>query len=183
MQTHGLFVLEVFAVELKRFSIDEIHPYENNPRINEQAVDAVAESIKQCGYVSPIIVDENGVILAGHTRYKALKKLGYKSVSVAVEGGLSEEKKKKFRLLDNKTSEFASWDFDLLAKELDGLDFGDFDFGFDLGTDEEEPEKEREDAPFSENVSVIVECRNDVEAEAIFNKLTQEGYSCRISTL
>ena len=90
---------------VKRLS--EIYPYEKNPRKNDGAVDAVAESIRQCGYIAPIIVDECGVILAGHTRYKALLKLGYTECQVAVAAGLSEEKKRKYRILDNKTGEFA----------------------------------------------------------------------------
>lgn len=110
--------------------ITEIIPYENNPRINDQAVDAVAESIKQCGYVQRIVVDEEGIILAGHTRFKALQQLGYEQVEVAVAEGLTEEQKKKYRLLDNKTNELAAWDFEKLDEELADLDFGDFDFGF-----------------------------------------------------
>lgn len=113
---------------VKRLS--EIYPYEKNPRKNDGAVDAVAESIRQCGYIAPIIVDECGVILAGHTRYKALLKLGYTECQVAVAAGLSEEKKRKYRILDNKTGEFAGWDFDLLQEEIRELDFDGFDFGF-----------------------------------------------------
>ena len=116
--------------ELRKVKIDEIIPYPNNPRINDDAVEAVAESIKQCSYIAPIIVDEDMVILAGHTRYKALKKLRRKECEILVQSGLTEEQKKKYRLLDNKTNEFALWDDELLSEELDGLDFGDFDFGF-----------------------------------------------------
>ena len=118
-------------MEIVKLKLSQIKPYENNPRRNDQAVDAVVESIKQCGYCSPILVDENNVILAGHTRYKALQKLGWKEAEVVVRDGLTDEQKRKYRLLDNKTNEFASWDFDLLADEIEGLDFGDFDFGFD----------------------------------------------------
>lgn len=118
--------------------LSEIHPYEKNPRKNAQAVEAVAESIRQCGYIAPIIVDEDGVILAGHTRYKALQKLGRDEAQVVVKEGLTEEQKRKYRLLDNKTGELAEWDFDLLADELDGLDFGDFDFGWETEKDSKE---------------------------------------------
>ncbi len=126
-------------MEFIKVKLSDIKPYENNPRRNDQAVEAVAESIRQCGYIAPIIVDEDNVILAGHTRYKALKKLGRKEAECVVKAGLTEEQKRKYRLLDNKTNEFAEWDFDLLADELEGLDFGDFDFGFDIGDDEEPP--------------------------------------------
>ena len=113
----------------KRKRLDEIKPYANNPRINDAAVDDVAESIRQCTYIAPIIIDENGVILAGHTRYKALRKLGYAECEVIEVTGLTEEQKKKYRLYDNKTSEFSDWDQKKLAGELCDVDFCGYDFG------------------------------------------------------
>lgn len=107
----------------------EIRPYENNPRINDGAVDDVAESIRQCSYIAPIIVDEDGVILAGHTRYKALVKLGYEECDVVIAAGLSEDQKRKYRLYDNKTAEFAGWDQKKLSAELADVDFCGYDFG------------------------------------------------------
>ena len=121
--------------KLSTMRMEDIRPYPNNPRKNDGAVDAVAESIRQCGYVAPIIVDEDGVILAGHTRYKALQKLGYKTADVLIKSGMTEEQKKKYRLLDNKTSELADWDYDLLEMELDGLDFGSLDLNWSLNSD------------------------------------------------
>lgn len=118
----------------------DIVPYENNPRQNDGAVEAVAESIKQCGYISPIVVDEDNVILCGHTRLKALKQLGKTEAEIMKVEGLTEEQKKKYRLLDNKTNEFADWDFDLLAGELEDIDFDGFDFGFDV--EEMEPDND-----------------------------------------
>lgn len=115
----------------------EIKPYKNNPRNNLPAIDVVAESIQQNGYRARIIVDENHVIIAGHTRYLALKKLGYTEAEVQMETDMSEEQKKKYRLLDNKTNEYAEWDFDKLTKELENLDFGGFDFGFDMSSVED----------------------------------------------
>lgn len=117
--------------------LSEIMPYENNARKNDKAVKDVAESIKQCGYIAPIIVDENNVILAGHTRYKALKKLGYKEVAVRKVTGLTEEQKRKYRLLDNKTNELAEWDFEKLKDEIDGLDFSEFDIDWGIEEDTE----------------------------------------------
>ena len=119
-------------MELQTLKIKDIHPYERNARKNDQAVDAVAKSIEQCSYVAPIVVDENHVILAGHTRWKALKKLGRTECECIVKDGLTDEQKKKYRLLDNKTNELADWDFDLLADELDGLDLTAFDFDWGL---------------------------------------------------
>lgn len=130
--------------ELLELPVEEIIPYENNPRHNEQAVEAVAESIRQCGYVAPIIVDENNVILAGHTRLQAVKRLGYDTVPVMVRTGLTAAQKRKYRILDNKTAEYAEWDLSKLEIELEGLDFDGFDFGFDIDAPGEyEPEEER----------------------------------------
>lgn len=109
--------------------LSAIKPYENNPRINDDAVDDVAESIRQCSYIAPIVIDEDGVILAGHTRYKALHRLGYKECEVIEVTGLSEEQKKKYRLYDNKTNEFADWDQKKLMEELFDVDFQGYDFG------------------------------------------------------
>lgn len=112
--------------------IANIHPYENNPRKNDEAVDDVVASIRQCGNIDPIEVDEDGVILSGHTRLKALQRLGETETDCIVISGLSDEQKRKYRLLANKTGEKAGWDWELLEQELDGLDFGDFDFGFNM---------------------------------------------------
>lgn len=137
-------------MQLVKKPLTEIVPYEKNPRKNDDAVAYVMESIKQCTYVAPIIVDEDGVILAGHTRYKALKKLGYKEADVLIKEGLTEEQKRKYRLLDNKTNEFAEWDDALLAEELDGIDFDGFDFGF-LPSDDEESEEEN---PYTAKINI-----------------------------
>lgn len=113
-------------------SIDEIKPYENNPRDNDDAVDAVANSIKEFGWQQPIVVDNEGVIIAGHTRYKAAKKLGLKHVPVVVADNLTPDQVKAYRLADNKTAELADWDMDLLNDELDQIrDIDMSDFGFD----------------------------------------------------
>ena len=138
-------------MEIIKLKITEIKPYDKNPRKNDGAVDAVAESIKQCGYCAPIVIDEDNVILAGHTRLKALKKLKYKECECVRKVGMTEEQKRKYRLLDNKTNELAEWDIDLLKGELDGLDFLDFDFGFDIA-DESAPQAIVEDeAPEVDN--------------------------------
>ena len=116
-------------MKLETLKLTDVFPYVNNPRKNDDAVNAVAESIKQCSYIAPIIIDEDGVILAGHTRYKALKKLGYKECEVVIASNLTEEQKKKYRLYDNKTAEMASWDQKKLSAELCDVDFHGYDFG------------------------------------------------------
>ena len=112
--------------------VDELRPYEKNPRKNDEAVKYVAESIKQFGFKVPIVIDRDGVIVAGHTRWKAAKKLKMSTVPCIVADDLTDEQIKAFRLADNKVSEKAEWDFDLLAEEMEDLvDFDMTVFGFD----------------------------------------------------
>ena len=131
--------------EFIRLKTSELKPYKNNPRINDDAVKDVMESIRQTENLDPIEVDEKNVILSGHTRLKALEKLGIEETDCIRYTGLSEEEKKKYRLLTNKTGEIALWDFDKLEEELKDLDFEGFDFGFDMDFGEEEEEKEIEE--------------------------------------
>lgn len=118
--------------QIEVVSMDEITPYENNPRINDNAIDKVVESISEFGFTNPILLDENNVIIAGHTRYEASKVLGLDKVPCIYLTDLSEEQIKAYRLVDNKTSEFANWDFNALSKELaeigGGIDMSLFDF-------------------------------------------------------
>ena len=112
--------------------LKELKPYENNPRFNDDAVDKVAESIKEFGFKVPIIIDKNGVIVTGHTRFKASKNLGLEKVPCIIADDLTDEQIKAFRIADNKVSEFSSWDFDLLNEELNGIDDINMKiFGFD----------------------------------------------------
>ena len=113
----------------------DLHPYKNNPRINADAVDAVAASIKEYGFRSPIIIDENNTIINGHCRHKAAKKLGLDEVPCIRVTDLTEEQIREYRLIDNKTAEYARWDADLLEGELVGMDFGDLGFDFDFSGD------------------------------------------------
>lgn len=108
-------------MEVKLVKIAEIKPYDRNPRNNDGAIDAVAASIKEFGWQQPIVVDRDGVIVAGHTRYKAAQKLKCKEVPVVVAENLTDEQVKAYRLADNKTGELAGWDFSALEEELAGL--------------------------------------------------------------
>ena len=107
--------------------IDSITPYPNNPRHNQSAIRDVATSIRKYGFKQPIVVDKEGVIVVGHTRYEAAKELGLETVPVLVSE-LSDKENREYRIADNKTNELASWDFEKLAQEMADLDFGDFEF-------------------------------------------------------
>ena len=135
-------------------ALKEIYLNPDNPRLNEGAVDAVAESINAFGFKVPIVVNAEGMILAGNTRYKAAQRLGLEKVPCVVADDLDEVKQKAFILADNKTGELAEWDFDLLEKELAELEDMDFDmsaFGFeaDFSAPKEESEsKDNDDAGY-----------------------------------
>ena len=129
--------------KLIKVNIKDIVPYDNNPRKNGKAVDVVSQSIEQVGYNNPIIVDEDMVILAGHTRRLSLIKNGAKEIEVLQVTGLTDEQKRKYRLLDNKTGEYASWDYVALMDELQGLDWDGLELDWGIGG--EEPEEETED--------------------------------------
>lgn len=114
--------------------LSEIKPYERNPRIIPQAaVDAVAKSIQAFGFRQPIVVDGQGVILAGHTRYKAAQQLGLAEVPVVWQTDIDEIRAKGYRIADNKTAEISAWDRDQLDKEVQDIaEKCDFDIK-DLG--------------------------------------------------
>ena len=124
-----------FAVELRK--IDDIRPYDSNPRINDKAVDAVAASLKEFGFRQPIVVDTDGVIVCGHTRWKAAQKLGLAKAPVHVAKDLSPQQIKAYRIADNKSGELAEWDFDILPIELSELQGAGFDMEL-LGFGEKE---------------------------------------------
>ena len=119
-------------------NIKELIPYEKNPRKNDQSVDKVANSIKEFGFKVPIVVDKNNIIVCGHTRYKAAKKLKLAVVPCVVADDLTEEQIKAYRLADNKVGEDSEWDMDLLHGELsDIIDIDMTDFGFQIDFDED----------------------------------------------
>jgi DNA modification methylase len=117
--------------------IASVRPYENNPRINDQAVDAVAASIREFGFRQPIVVDAQGVIIIGHVRYKAALKLGLEKVPVHVAKDLTPEQVKALRIADNKTADFSDWNYDLLPIELSELQSMNYDLGL-LGFNQDE---------------------------------------------
>lgn len=117
-------------LKIEQWPIEKVIPYENNPRKNDHAVEQVARSITEYGFRQPIVVDEAGIIVVGHTRWKAANKLKLKEVPVHVAAGLTEAQIKAYRIADNKTNELAEWDFDLLPLELAAL--GELDYDIDV---------------------------------------------------
>lgn len=119
-------------------SIKEIKPYKKNAKKHDKTqIYNVAESIRQFGFVQPVVVDKDGVLVIGHCRYEAAKQLKMDSVPCVLVDELTDEQIKALRVIDNKTNE-SPWDFDLLSDELSEIDFSDFNFDFDIDTDAEE---------------------------------------------
>lgn len=125
-------------LEIKYMSVNDIKPYKNNPRINEKAIPYVMNSIKEFGFKNPIIIDKNNIIICGHTRLESAKRLKYTEVPVIYADDLSDEQIKAFRLADNKVSEIAEWDLELLDDELSEIDLDMEQFGFELSEEEKE---------------------------------------------
>lgn len=176
-------------MEIVNKKIDELKMYEKNPRKNDDSVEYVANSIKEFGFKVPIVIDKNNVIVTGHTRYKASKKLGLQEVPCIVADDLTPEQIKAFRIADNKVTEKSSWDLDLLKEEFDGLlDFDMTEFGFgdfeitmlesDItpdGYDDELVEKYSEHADdFLDRKRIIITYKTNEEEEFLKKILKQE---------
>lgn len=161
-------------INIIEMDVNQLIPYENNPRKNDGSVDKVALSISAFGFKVPIVIDKNNVIVTGHTRLKAAKKLGLKKVPVIMADDLTEDQIKAFRLADNKVGEFSEWDFDKLEKELQELETDMSLFGFDLLEKElqKEDEEEAEDDPFE-----------DIEKQETHYGVPYQGNKSRIADI
>ena len=184
-------------LNVKMMPTGDVVPYEKNPRLNDQAVDAVASSIREFGFKVPIVVDSKGVVVSGHTRLKAAKKLGLAEVPVIVADDLDDTKIKAFRLADNKVAELADWDESLLIKELEELgdlnyDMGQFEFELDLddadgdGSDGDGSD-DIGDVPDNINVmetfalNVIV--KDEAEQAELYEEMLGRGYEVKVVSL
>lgn len=164
--------------------LSDLRPYARNPRKNDQAVDAVANSIREFGFKVPIVIDKNGEIIAGHTRYKAAKKMKLEEIPCIIADDLTEEQIKAFRLADNKVGELADWDFDLLSDELNeitDIDMNEFGFLENMNQTEEANRKDISDALRFDDYKLIVEGTEE-ELNELYDKLISEGWKCMIST-
>ena len=179
-------------MEIVMKQTEDLQAYKYNPRDNDNAVDVVAESIKEFGFKVPLVITGENVIVCGHTRLRAAKRLGIREVPCIVADDLTPEQIKAFRLADNKTSEFAEWDFAALERELEELTAFDVDmskFGFDevFG---EEIEEEEEEKPEIEFVTSLEESHNYIvlyfdkdidwlQAQSVFDLKSVKEYSTR----
>ena len=136
-------------------SVSDLKPYAKNPRKNDNAVDAVAASIREFGFKVPLVIGADNTVVAGHTRLKAAKKLGLMDVPCVVADDLTDEQLRAYRLADNKSAEIAEWDLDLLGPELDGIfDIDMAEFGFSL-TDEEPLDLDDDSEPDRKDTNLI----------------------------
>lgn len=175
-------------MQVEMWKTSQVKPYDKNPRRNDGAVDAVAASIREFGFQQPIVVDRDGIIIAGHTRHKAARKLGLKEVPVVVADGLSPEKVKAYRLADNKTGELAEWEIGSLEEELGDLcnfDMEQFGFAASAIADTSEVTEDEYDTPAPEEPKSklgdiyrlgrhILMCGDATDAESV-QKLCQGG--------
>lgn len=156
-------------------TLDEIYLNPNNPRHNDNAVDSVANSIKEFGFKNCIIINTDGMILAGNTRYKASKKLNLEKVPCIVADDLTEKQQRAFVIADNKTAELAEWNFEALEKELAELTAFDFDmsaFGFDESIFEEIDENELDkDNEKTGGVQITITFQSVIDYECIENEI------------
>ena len=165
-------------------NVDELIPYEKNTKKHDKTqIKNVATSIEKFGFVQPLVIDKNNVVIIGHCRLLGAKQLNMETVPCVCADELTEEQVNALRIVDNKTNE-SEWDMDILLEELANIDLDAFSFDFGDVLEEEDTEtKEREEIALNESISVVVECADDEEAEMIFEKLSAEGYKCHISTL
>lgn len=158
-------------MKVENWDISKVKPYANNPRKNDDAVEATANSIEEFGWQQPIVVDKNGVIIVGHTRLKAAKKLKLKQVPVTVAENLTNEQVKAYRLADNKTGDLADWESKMLNEELEEILNIDMEqFGFDPEDDEEaeeEPEVEFSQELNEENNYIVLKFDDSVDWQQV----------------
>lgn len=173
--------------------IGKLIEYARNPRKNDHAVDRVAAAIREFGFRVPVVAKSDGTVVDGHLRLKAAKKLGLTEVPVVLADDMTDLQIKAFRLSVNKMAELAEWDDELLALELGELHAADFDMallGFDagelsaaMGLDEEldgDAPKIDEGVDYKEKFAIIVECADEAEQQATFERLDGMGFTCKV---
>ena len=179
-------------MQIEQLKVGDLIPYVNNSRTHsDEQVMQVASSIKEFGFTNPILIDDDGGIIAGHGRLMAAKKLGLDKVPCIRLGHLSEAQRKAYVIADNKLALNSGWDNDLLKIELMQLDSIDFDLnliGFDLSElanifDPVTEEIELKEQTYSETFNIIIECDDEQNQESIYNELQEKGYKCQVQSL
>ena len=165
-----------------------VKPYSRNSKIHtDKQIKNIVNSIKRFGWQQDVVITSDNVLVIGHGRRLAALQLGCEMPYHVIDkmaDELTEEDIRELRIADNQTNAETGFDFDVLANDIDGLDFEGFDFDFGIDAeDEDEQEKELVEAKYNEKISVVIDCTNEDEAERIYNELTEGGYECRISTL
>jgi len=160
--------------------IDSVIPYEKNPRkITQQAIDQVAASIEEVGFRQPIVVNKEMVVIVGHTRLLASKKLGLKEVPVHI-AELTKEQEDRYRVRDNKSGEFSKWDFEVLEENFEIPELIDIGFGSrEIYSEKIEEKQVKEDIQYQ----LLISCTSEKDQELKFNKLKEMGIECQVLAL
>ena len=192
-------------MKVVEIEITKLKPYKKNARFNENAVPKVAESIRQFGFKVPIVVDKNMVVITGHTRLASAKQLGLEKVPCIIADDLTPKQVKAFRLVDNRTSEFASWNYELLQTELESLDLDLSDFEFpdltyedtmsaeelesmldddtdptsEYGKNDSEEATDSSSPEHKEEYKVEITCKTQTEQESLYYELVNRGLNVR----
>lgn len=183
----GLAPCYTAAMQIEMRPTESIKPYDRNPRKNDDAVKAVERSIREFGFRQPIVVDEHGVIVVGHTRWKAAQSLGLPEVPVHVAVGLTPQQIRAYRIADNKTNEYAEWNVELLATEVEALRLDEYDLSqLALSESELKALDKVGDAP-AETLNeiggleyrIVVDCQSEQDQTATIERLEREGRKCR----
>jgi len=172
-------------MKIVNLKIDQIKPYEKNPRINSEAIGVVARSIQEFGFQQPLVLDKNHIIVVGHTRLLAAKSLGLKEVPCNIAEDLTEEEIKAYRILDNRSHDHSTWDKSLLLNELQSvfwdnnnfdLDFFSFETSFFDSTLKQK--NSEDDKPKKKNKLLLkVECDEIENLEALYHELRDRGFT------
>lgn len=173
-------------LKIEYIAVEDLKPYDKNNKKHEDFdVGEIAKSISKYEMIDPVgIWGKDNTIVEGHGRVLACKQLGIDKVPCIRLDHLTDEQRREYAIVHNKSQELALYDFDNLADELAEINLDAFNFDFGVSFDDDDTEtKEREEIALNESISVVVECADDEEAETIFEKLSEEGYKCHISTL
>jgi len=164
-------------------NISEIKEYAGNPRNNADAIEPVMRSIESFGFKQPIVVDKNNTIVCGHTRYQAAIKLGLATVPVVIADDLTDDEVRAYRIIDNKSGEYALWNDDLLKTELGAIDFDMSGYEFPDFADIPNVADDIKELNYCEKFGVVADCRDEAEQRAAFELLDGAGYSARIVSI